>query len=151
MSAHQRNGAYLDVEIGKETEKHDGVEAHDVSDDLGEVAFDEEQLRRVDQNGDELNHLDGGQVLLPPEIFMVFGAEGGQQVVRVHDDVNKRVEYAEKSGVTPGSEFDTPPHSDRHDTMVDDMKVGDLVKFLPQYEENGVHEFRELAKVVPPA
>lgn len=141
---------YLNVEIGKEAEKHDGIKAHDVGDDLGEVAFNEEELRRMDENGYKLDHLHGRQVLLPPEVLLILGPHGGQQVVRVHDNMNERIKEAEESGMSSWSELDAPPNSGRHDAVMYNMQIGDLVKFFPQHKEDGIHEFRELAKEIPP-
>lgn len=66
----------LNVKVGKEAQKHDGIEAHDVCDDFWVIAFDEEKLCRVNEDGDELDHLHGGQMLFPPQILLVFGAHG---------------------------------------------------------------------------
>ena len=155
ISSHQQGynaiTSYLNVEIGEEAQKHDRVETHDVGDDDGEIALDEEQLGRVNEDGDELDHLDGGQVLLPPQVFLVFGSHGRQQVVGVHDHVDERVQNTEESGVASRCEFDPPPDGRRHDAVVNDVQIGDLIEFLAHDEEDGIQKFGELAEVVPPA
>lgn len=90
----------MNVEIGEEGEEHDGVEAHDVNIDPRIVTIDEEELCSVDENGDELDHLDERQVLLPPKIFLIFRSHGGQKVITVHDDVHKSVEQSKESSMS---------------------------------------------------
>ena len=41
--------------------------------------------------GDELEDLQRGEVALPPEVPLHLGAQGGQEVVAVHDDVDAAV------------------------------------------------------------
>ena len=50
--------------------------------------------KKVDEEGEvdcELDDLDEGQVLLPPQVLLVFWPEAGQVVVGVHDDVHDGV------------------------------------------------------------
>lgn len=49
--------------------------------------------------GDKTNQLHRGQVLLPPEVFLVLGSEAGDQIVRVHDDVDEGVDNTKESAV----------------------------------------------------
>lgn len=44
---------------------------------------------------------------------------------------------------------DTPPDV-KHGGMVINMEEGDLATFLPQYEEDSVHEFNYFGKIIPP-
>jgi len=141
----------LDVEVGEESHEHDRVEAHSVGDDDRVVAAVEKELNSVQENDDELDHLHGGQILLPPEIFLVLRSHSSHQVVAVHDHVDEGVEHTEEGAVTSGSELDTPPASSRHHAVVDNVQVGDLVVLFAQDEEDGVQEFSELAEEVPPA
>ena len=53
----------------------------------------------MEEDANELDHLDGGQILFPPKVFLVLGSHGSQQVVGVHYDVNERVDEAEESAV----------------------------------------------------
>ena len=41
--------------------------------------------------GDELEDLQRGEVPLPPQVLLHLGAQGGQEVVAVHDDVDAAV------------------------------------------------------------
>lgn len=45
-------------------------------------------------------HLQGGEIFLPPEILLKAGSEGTEQVVGVHDDVDKSVQQAEEGTVS---------------------------------------------------
>lgn len=45
-------------------------------------------------------HLEHGQVFLPPQVLLHLRSDGGQHVVRVHDDVHERVEQTEERAVT---------------------------------------------------
>jgi len=87
------------VELLEQEEEHHGVHADPPDESLRVVAVDEEQLERVQHDGQELQHLQGGQVLLPPQVFLHVGAQGGQQVVRVHDYVDERVQQSEERAV----------------------------------------------------
>ena len=84
------------VKIGEEAEEEDAVTADPPDKGLGVVAIDEEQLESVHHNGDELNHLECGEVFFPPNEFLVLRTHGGHHVVKVHDDVDEGVEQTEK-------------------------------------------------------
>jgi hypothetical protein len=80
--------------------------------------------------------LDGGKILLPPQVLLVLGSKCGDQVVRVHDDVDKSVQESEESGVTAWGKFDAEPHRHGHDPVVDHVEGRNVVVFLPQNEED---------------
>jgi len=103
MSAYhlfRRFRVLLLVELLEQEEEHYGVHADPPDESLRVVAVDEEQLERVQHDSQELQHLQGGQVLLPPQIFLHVGAQGSQQVVGVHDYVDERVQQSEERAVT---------------------------------------------------
>ncbi len=50
-----------------------------------------------------------------------MGAEGRQEVVRVHDHVDERVDGAAERLVSPGEPPDQGPAVERHDAVVDDL------------------------------
>lgn len=60
------------------------------------IAVGEQQLELVRENGDELQHLEGREVLLPPDELLVFGTHGGHHVVEVHDYVHEGIEQCEE-------------------------------------------------------
>lgn len=124
------------VELVEEEQEHDGVHADPPDEGAWVVAVDEEQLEGVDHDGDELEHLQRGQVLLPPEEALELGSHGGEQVVRVHDDVHEGVEQAEEGAVAAGGELDAEPHRHRHAAVVDHVQGGHLAGLLSQNEEH---------------
>jgi hypothetical protein len=61
---------------------------------------------------------------------------GGEQVVRVHDNVYGSVEQSEEGAVAARCEFDTEPNGHWHATVMDDVQCGHLTRFLSQHEED---------------
>lgn len=45
-------------------------------------------------------HLEGGQILLPPDEPLVPRSKGSDQVIRIHYDVNEGVAQAEERAVS---------------------------------------------------
>ncbi len=80
-------------------------------------------------------HLESSKVFLPPNELLVLGTHGGHHVVKVHDNVDEGVEQTEKGGVATGSEADSEPDTHRHNTVVDDVKKGDVLVLFAQNEE----------------
>lgn len=76
-----------------------------------------------------------GQVFLPPEVFVVLGSKGCEEIVAVHNDVDECIQKPKKAGVAAGSEFYTEPNGHRHDTVVDDVKRGHVIIFLSKNKE----------------
>ena len=63
----------LDVKLSKEEEEHDSVSRDVVRELPGEVAVVvQEQLEAVDHDSHELDHLQSGHVLLPPDVLLVL-------------------------------------------------------------------------------
>ena len=60
------------------------------------ITINKEQLKSVHGENDKLNHLQPSQVLFPPEKPPHRRPERSQQVIRVHDRVNERVEQGEQ-------------------------------------------------------
>lgn len=88
------------VELLEQEEEHDGVHSDPPDESFRVIAVDEQQLESVHHDGQELHHLQTGQILLPPQVFLDFGSQSGQQVVRVHDDVHESVQQTEERTVT---------------------------------------------------
>jgi len=139
------------VEVGEEAEEEHSVATDPPDESLGVVAVDEEQLEGVHHNSDELDHLEGGEVFLPPDELLVLGSHGSNHVIEVHDNMHECVEQAEEGGMSAGGEANAEPYAHRHDTVVDDMQQRDMLLFLAQHEEERIEEFSELGEVIPPA
>lgn len=82
----------------------------------------EEQLEGVHHYQHKLDHLQDGEILLPPQIFLYFGSHGRQHIIGVHDDVHKGVEEAKERRMTAGCKFNAPPYGHGHNAMMDDMQ-----------------------------
>lgn len=54
------------------------------------------QLKAVCHDRHELDHLDRGHVLFPPDVLLVLWSQGGHQIIGVHQDVDEGVLKQEK-------------------------------------------------------
>lgn len=55
--------------------------------------------REIAEHDCELDELDPGDVLLPPEVFAILGSHGGKHVVEIHEDVHKRVQETDDNSL----------------------------------------------------
>jgi hypothetical protein len=76
------------METFKQYEKHDRLHDEEPPIEGGEIALDEKQLQSVQANKNELNHLENGQVFLPPQIFLKLRTHRSHQIVKVHHEMN---------------------------------------------------------------
>lgn len=76
-----------------------------------------------------------GHVLLPPDVLAVFGSEGGDEVVRVHDDVYEGVEETDYYALGTGQVLQVAPGEQRGYGVVIDVEERHLVVFLTEDEE----------------
>lgn len=53
----------------------------------------------MDEDGNKLNHLETGQVFLPPDVLLIFWAHSCHHVVEVHDDVHECVQESKECTV----------------------------------------------------
>lgn len=111
------SGVGVVVEVEKEEQENHAVRADDVDKDgeLVRAVVQEEILADVGGDHHELDQLNGGEVLLPPQVFLVFWAHSTQSVVRVHNDVNNTVEESMECSQTTWSKADSKPPSEGHD------------------------------------
>ena len=114
------------------------------------VAREDERLESVEEDEDELHELDGGEVLLPPEVGLQGGATGCQQVVEVHQGVHPRVQERAETALPSSDKPWAPPAEEGEGAVVDDVQGGEVGKLFLQDEEEGVKEVDELGEVVPP-
>ena len=108
------------------------------------VASEYQRLEGVEEDHDELHQLDGGEVLLPPEVGLQGGSTGGQQVVEVHQGVNSGVEERSETTLTSTDEPGSPPTEEGQGAVVDHVQGGEVRKLLLEDEEDGVEEVDEL-------
>lgn len=107
------------------------------------AVISEEQLEGVYHHQNKLNHLQNGEIFLPPQIFLYFGSHSGQHVIGVHDDVHEGIQETEESRVTTRCEFNTPPNGDRHNAMMYNMQCGYLIISFAHHKEERIEEFCE--------
>jgi len=90
----------------------------------------------VDENADKLDHLESGQILLPPEKRLHLRPKSREEIVEVHHRVNASIEKSSKTSMTSTNKSDAPPGLKRHDTMVKNMEEGEMAKLLLQDKED---------------
>ena len=71
----------------------------------------------------DLNHLEGGEIFLPPQILLHVRAKGSEEVVGVHDHVHQTVEGATEGLVATGQPAAQCPAKDGHDAVVNHLKM----------------------------
>lgn len=135
------------AEIVEELEEHDGLEDAVPAVDFGEAAVGEEGHHAVQSDAEELNHLQSGQMPLPPEIFLVARAHGGHQIVEIHDAMHKRVERRRESTLAARHEAEAGEAGQHHDEVMENVEESDLIVLFAQDEEDGVEEIDELRHV----
>jgi len=112
---------FSDEEVGEEEHQEDRVDEEGVGESLRIVTFDEQELRGVRNHDHKLNQLSCCHILLPEQVLLVFRAERGQEVVKVHENMNERVEQANKRVEAAWREFHTKPHMKWHCTMMENV------------------------------
>ena len=85
----------LDEEVAKESEQRDHVVEKDLGCELVVGAVGVGVVGRLDHHRQELGHLHASDEEL---VLEELNLEGASKVVRVHDDVNKRVESSRVVG-----------------------------------------------------
>ncbi len=70
----------------------------------------EDQLESMRHDADELDHLQGGHVLLPPDVFLILRTQSSHEIIEVHEHVYEDVEESEEGGVATGNESHAWPH-----------------------------------------
>jgi len=103
-------------------------------------------VHHVPEHNHELSHLEGGEVLLPPEELLVLGTQRSHGVVRVHDHVHERVDQCVEGSQSPSGELDSPPPSESHQGVMKHVQEGNVLVFLPCYEEVRVQELNVLGQ-----
>lgn len=90
------------------------------------------------------HHLQCSDILFPEQILLILGSQSREHIVRVHNNMHKRVNNSDKSAMTTGEIFGSSPRYHRHHCMVVQMQKGDLPILLPDNEENRIKQFGNL-------
>ena len=102
-------------------------------------------LKRVDENQYELDHLHGGQIFLPSQIFLYAGAApGGEEVVEVHHTVDPGVQEGTEPALASSDKPGAPPAQPGQGPVVDHVEGGQVGELLPGNEEDGVGQVNKL-------
>ena len=80
----------FDVEIREESKEDDCLCDDEIGQENWVVAvIANQKLSRVDENENKLSKLQLGHVSLPPQVLLILWSESSNQIVRVHNDVDK--------------------------------------------------------------
>lgn len=111
----------------------------------GIVVSSEANQERVDDAESELEHLELSEV----DLKGVFETEGREEVVAVHESVNKRVDPGAEVGssVTNTVVQQTAPNNTDGGVVVD-VQEGELLVFFAEDDEDGVEHVEEFGQVV---
>ena len=88
----------------------------------------------MNEDEHELDQLDHGYVLLPPEVALHLRSESGEEVVDVHEDVHTGVDEACQELVSAWQPTDVDVGHEGHDGVMNDVKDGDLVELLAEHK-----------------
>lgn len=77
------------IKVGEQEQEHCTVQTNPDHEVFWVVAFAEQQLELMAEDENELHHLECGQMLLPPNVFLVFRAHCGDHVIEIHDNVHE--------------------------------------------------------------
>ncbi len=137
MPAHPPLVVLLDVEVEEEAEEDDHEGGGDERElpRVAAVADAEDDHAALDEDHGELDHLEGGQVLLPPEVLLHVWAQGGQEVVGVHDDVHDGVHEAAERLLASGQPAHEAIGEDGHDTMMENLQKENLFEAFCRYNQ----------------
>lgn len=83
--------------------------------------------------------LDPRHVFLPPYIFPVLWTHRSNQVISVHNNMNRRVEKSNQKSLLTRKKFQIAPWEKSCYSVVIDMKKCHLILLLPQNEKNLEH------------
>lgn len=138
------------VEVSEEDDEGDSVADQSPLHPAGERTASVEGVAGVADGHVELDHLNNGEVFLPPEVLLHLRSQCCQAIVTVHEDVDGRVDGCTKKCLSTRDPLDTDPPEDKHGAVMVDVEEADLVELLPQDEKDCIQEFHSFGDVVPP-
>jgi len=145
----------LDVELGKQKEKRKDVE-HVGGRNGGRqiLASIDQQVGALRHHCDELNHLQQGEVRLPPDGkgFSGRGVLGvhTDEIVSVHDGMDKSVQNNRKINITVVKDIGVEPIEKKDGNVMVDVQERKLSPLLSQNDENSVPKIPNLRNVEQP-
>ena len=118
------------IEIDEEAEKENFVESNPPGKGDRKIAFDEKEEKTVHGHNNKLNHLTIGHVLFPLEKSLKSGSHRRCKIIRIHNDVNERIDETTHVSVSAIEKANAGIHEDRNDTVMSHVQYRHLVRFL---------------------
>lgn len=87
-------------------------------------------------------------MLLPPQVLLHLWPEGGEEVIRVHDDVHKRVDPTNEGAMSAGIILGAAPADHGHHSVMVHMQECHLTIVLAQHKENRIEQLGYLGQIV---
>lgn len=86
------------VEVSEEYDERNHVNNKSVMHPQGEFAASSDSVNSEYKGSCELNELENGQILLPPQVFRHVWSQGRETVIRVHQDVDETIYHGWQEG-----------------------------------------------------
>ena len=101
----------------------------------------------MDEDQYELDHLHGGEISFPAQIFLYArAARGGEEVVEVHQAVHPRVEEGAEPALAASDKPRPPPAEPGQGPVVDDVEGREVGELLAGNKEHRVGQVNKLIK-----
>ena len=100
----------------------------------------------MDENQYELDHLHGGEISFPPEIFLYAGTTGREEVVEVHHTVHPGVQEGSEPALASSDKPGPPPAEPGQGAVVDDVERRQVGELLTGNKEHRVGQVNKLIK-----
>ena len=100
----------------------------------------------MDENQDKLDHLHGGEISFPAQIFLDAGPPGGEEVVEVHHAVDPGVQEGTEPALASTDKPGSPPAEPGQSAVVDDVERREVGELLTGNKEEGVSQVNKLWK-----
>ena len=101
----------------------------------------------MDEDQYELDHLHGGQISFPAQIFLYArAARGSEEVVEVHQAVHPRVEEGAEPALAASDKPRPPPAEPGQGPVVDDVEGREVGELLAGNKEHRVGQVNKLIK-----
>lgn len=97
----------------------------------------------MEESKNELEQLYGGNIFLPPQILLVLGPASSYHIVKIHYDVDERVEDSNESNLSSSNVLGDAPRNKAHHGVVVDVEECNLLIFFPKNEEYCVQQFAD--------
>ena len=101
----------------------------------------------MDEDQYELDHLHGGEISFPAQIFLYArAARGSEEVVEVHQAVHPRVEEGADPALAASDKPRPPPAEPGQGPVVDDVEGREVGELLAGNKEHRVGQVNKLIK-----